>query len=223
MAMILPHSAFIHVPRTGGQWVRAACNSAGFKLGSKRLENSKAKSSYHCGYSELQYEYRKRLKCFGFVRHPVAWVASRWKHRRRYTTLHKPLNDYLLNSSSVHQEFEECFDPNSLETTVRNILSKRPGLVTRTMDSMLTGCHSVSRMEDFPYSLVRILTQNKERFNVQAIYNQPIVDPTYDSVSWSTSLQQELIASEPLCRCWYSRPYNREEYIIQYNYQGCKP
>lgn len=82
MAVILPNSVMIHVPKTGGSWCRTAIKKAGIKH--KELNTHKGKGCRHEGISQIRKQIGNRFT-FGFVRNPITWMQSRWAYSMRNT------------------------------------------------------------------------------------------------------------------------------------------
>ena len=81
MAFITDRSVFIHVQKTGGMYVREAlglCRPMGRESGPPEADR-------HVGLPELLSSnpgIAAGKFVFGFVRHPVAWLESRWSYGR---------------------------------------------------------------------------------------------------------------------------------------------
>lgn len=77
MAFLLPKSAFIHIPRTGGTWVRLALVSSGMKKRESGLGKDYGVKTIHHTIEQAQ-EWIEGRKTFSFIRHPVTYLRSRW-------------------------------------------------------------------------------------------------------------------------------------------------
>lgn len=89
MAVIMPRSAMIHIPKTGGTWCRAAIVAAELPhfesgpAGESKLNQSHASLTQAlptimmANWRENNMTPRKRFT-FSFVRHPCAWLESTW-------------------------------------------------------------------------------------------------------------------------------------------------
>ena len=74
MTVILPNSVFIHIPKTGGMWVRSALEQSDLVTESYGFRHT----------VPLLYEkYMERTFRFCFVRHPLTWYKSYWAMRSR--------------------------------------------------------------------------------------------------------------------------------------------
>jgi len=105
MALRLPHSAFIHVPKTGGTWCRSTIQALGLARGEIGQQHSAA------------FAVRDKLKglfTFGTVRNPVTWLQSRYAYDKRSGRLRPDLS-YDFN------------------TWVEYTLDKKPTLLQYTM------------------------------------------------------------------------------------------
>lgn len=142
MALLLPNSVFIHVPRTGGQWFRTCI--ANWEIEKPETEYERKEIGYHhCSRIDLV-DIKNRLS-FGFVRHPWTWIKSRWSH------IKKKKENYTPTENKYDQYFHECY-ANSFETTLENVCTKHPSLATHTFEHMLLKCDFIGRMEDNPKS-----------------------------------------------------------------------
>jgi len=77
MALVTAKTLFVHVPKTGGTSVRAMLRAAGVAA----RESGPFEVEDHYGLPELRAAHPQidnGLLTFGFVRHPVAWLKSRW-------------------------------------------------------------------------------------------------------------------------------------------------
>lgn len=144
MTMLLRNSVFVHVPRTGGMWVRQLCRSLGIVV----MESS---DDYwnHCCYSDLPVALRS-MPSFAFVRHPIAWVRSRWAHSLAIDARAGK------RFKGIHGEFDRLVRP-TLADTVRNVLRRRPGLVGATFRAATSGVDHLRRTRDLPMAAVELL------------------------------------------------------------------
>lgn len=139
MSIRMEHSAFIHIPRTGGLWMHEVV---------RRLEIKhfvlRGDIDGHMPFLDLPRVWRN-LEAFSFIRHPLSWVKSRWSH----VLEHNLAKDY--RHYGIHRLFDKCVQP-TLEGTIKTIMGKEPGLVGRTFHEMLMGVRHVGLTEDLPLS-----------------------------------------------------------------------
>lgn len=136
MCVILPEAVFIHVPRTGGIWLRTVLRTV-----VPGIMELRGDDRHHMPLSALP-DCLQRLPSFGFVRHPLRWAYSRWEHSRRI----RGLEDKRFYG--LHRRFDELVR-DSFSETIRELIRCRPGLVSQTFAWMLEGVR-VYRFEDLP-------------------------------------------------------------------------
>ena len=85
MTVLLPNSAFLHIPRTGGTWVRevlAGANLIKDEIVSQTPEEStegSVRSWHNVPSSNADFLAREHVFCF--VRHPLTWYQSYWAYK----------------------------------------------------------------------------------------------------------------------------------------------
>lgn len=137
MTLLLPNSVFVHVPRTGGIWIREFTKAIDLVV----LESASDKWN-HASHAELPNSLRQ-LPSFAFVRHPLTWVISRWQHSLR-------ISAYAEHRfHGVHSLFDACVKPTLGETLVE-LVERQPGLVGKTFREATSGVSYLFRMRDLP-------------------------------------------------------------------------
>lgn len=146
MSLRLPHSVFVHIPRTGGLWLAEVVQRLDIKH-----QQFKGDVDSHFTYKELP-EYWRQFPAFSFVRHPYAWLKSRWSH----CIEHNLVPDH--RNYGVHRLFDECVR-DTFEETVKAILQQRPGIVGQTYSTMLDGIpiYRVYQTENLPLAAYQAL------------------------------------------------------------------
>ena len=130
MAFITDRTLFIHVQKTGGMSVRRVL----FRIPGAR-ESGDAEAERHWGLPELRATHpgieAGRLS-FGFVRHPVEWIVSRWSFavQTGYGTQAKH------RGSAAALWLGACW-ADDFETFCERYLERYPGIATQTMFRML--------------------------------------------------------------------------------------
>lgn len=69
MCIILANSVFVHIPKTGGSWVRKTLNLNGLII-EKKAQHEKRPNGQNL---------------FAFVRNPISWYRSKWSYTTRIT------------------------------------------------------------------------------------------------------------------------------------------
>lgn len=154
--LILPRSVFLHVPKTGGSWVRKAIEAAGvpctaFSLG----------SNHHPGLKDCPAP--EKFK-FAFVRHPVSLYRSYWQYKMTYGW--DPLNDIDNHCKST-----------DFPSFVRNVASTFPGAYGKNLDEIVgkpdRQIEFVGKYENLREDLVTALQLAQEDFDEAIIRNLP--------------------------------------------------
>lgn len=128
MALVLPNSVFIHVPKTGGSWVRAAIANTGMRC----EESGPFDVHDHYGVFDLPAHLVRDRFTFGFVRHPVDWIKSRWA----WGMLSGFAEKIQREPAAMGHWMAACWDED-LSQFVSKYLDLCPGVATSTMLRML--------------------------------------------------------------------------------------
>ncbi len=116
MAALLPNSCFIHIPRTGGSYIREVLKNLDLfqgETGSKKDRPFQYRA--HMRYDKVKHECGDR-KLFTFVREPHSWFTSLWETRQ--DTGHWPLLDET-DKSMFYMSI-------SAQSWITNLLKWRP-------------------------------------------------------------------------------------------------
>ena len=165
MAYLLPTCLILHVPKTGSNWVRAACQA------SVRERRQIAEiGEWHCDLQtagQLLTEQDRPMPFVGtFVRHPLEWYASAWcfwMEKRRFPR--------ELDEPKV-----EC---NDFEQFIRNCMEVEPGGYVSTLYERFTGTEPgavsfIGRQETLENDLIRLLRLAGEDFDERALRETPL-------------------------------------------------
>lgn len=110
--LILPNSCFLHVPKTGGGWVKNAIIASGIKYKDYKIDDIPHIGLKHCPCPG-------KFK-FAFVRHPVGLYRSYWQYKMTNAWDKKNMFDMACQSDSFHD-------------FIRNVLDKYPGVYGDTL------------------------------------------------------------------------------------------
>jgi len=159
MAMILPHSAFIHIPRTGGTWVTCAIKSCGIKYKKSGKPEDYGVKTIHHTLEQAKPWFGNRI-AFSFVRNPLTYLQSCWS-RSHWPSLS---DHYDINKSESFTEFVEAY----LEYcpgSVSSLFDRFTGIFSSTGHSI----NYLGKYENQPHDLIRFLKEAGETFDEQII------------------------------------------------------
>lgn len=152
--LILPQSCFLHVPKTGGTWVRQAIEAAGvpcqaFSIG----------PDHHPGLAQCPCP--EKFK-FAFVRHPLSLYRSYWQYKMTYGwDLNNP-----LDTSARADDFTSF---------IENVLQMAPGIYSRSLHDYVgppgKEIDFIGKYENLADDLIKALQLAGERFEEQPIRN----------------------------------------------------
>lgn len=202
MTMLLQRSVFVHIPRTGGTWLRNLCRHL-------RIATLESRDDFynHCRVADLPPAIRS-LPSFSIVRHPLTWIRSRWQFSLKINAW----NEKRLHG--IHREFDRLTRP-SLSETVQQILTHRPGLVGETFREVTAGATYIIRTCDLPLAAVAVLEQvegvTKETIT-QALCACPPVNKSEPCLAvLDRRLKSDFLASETeALRLWKNTCYKEQ-------------
>jgi len=171
MAFVTDKTLFIHVQKTGGMSVREVlyqCRPIGRESGDPELER-------HYGMPELCASH-PGIECgrvsFGFVRHPVNWLRSRWAF-----AVMTGFNVHTRHGRAAAATWMHCCWDEDFERFIEKYLERYPGIVTQTMFRMLglwspTPVNRVGTTETLFDDLIAILTDAGENLPSTIDFNR---------------------------------------------------
>lgn len=140
MSLRMPNTCFVHIPRTGGMWMKKVAENLGLIQ-----EQLNGDIDSHYAYRELSKGW-KELRAFTFIRHPFLWVRSRWSHAIE-------INAYAeYRHHGIHRLFDECIKE-TLEETIITIIKEQPKLVLRTFSEMANGVTHIFQTRKLPENI----------------------------------------------------------------------
>lgn len=189
MALLLPRSIFLHIPKTGGEWVREAIKAAGVPTResnpgwdwARQKHSALAESS---GREAISFAFKSKPATwwqgkgrftFAFVRDPFAWYPSFWSYRMEHGW---DPND-RVDAECKAEEFEPF---------AWNVLKKFPGHVSDLYELYVGRADGtidfVGRQESLAEDLVRALRAAGEKFDEARLRATPPVNEGASLRKW---------------------------------------
>lgn len=150
--LILPNSCFLHVPKTGGSWVKKAIIASAIDVEDYRIDGNP-----HIGLADCPCP--EKFK-FAFVRHPVQLYRSYWRFKMGLGW--DPKNP--LDNACRSENFQQF---------IRNILAKYPGVLGKNLNQFVGEAGNeidfIGKYENLVEDLISALTMAGEVFDAEAI------------------------------------------------------
>ncbi len=173
--LLLPSSVFMHIPKTGGDWVRAALRNAGVLQGLPRQHSP----DKHLTRGESLVP-RAGRRVFCFVRHPMSWLESFWRYSGGVDQECREPLEYnwrreCARGNAVLGPVCDCYDPD-FATFICKVTTARPGYVGWLYSQYVTPHALVGRTEKLSADLIACLHEAGEEFSMVAIQATPRVN-----------------------------------------------
>lgn len=169
MAVLLPNSVFIHIPKTAGQWVASALEHMGLATGHLGV--------VHASPDEIRSEpaFQQRPVVFTMVRHPLLWYPSMWAHRMDENW--SPVDDpdwFTPRWVDTWASFTESCRSDTFDDFVHKCTARFPsGYVSMLYDAYTRDCTFVGRQENLAQDLVKALELSGETFDPADVHKVP--------------------------------------------------
>jgi len=209
---------FVHIPRTGGTWVGEALRLCQIPIGGRVHKSGIARQHEMLGHIK-----NTRFQCaFAFVRHPVAYYESIWKHLstywRRFTRFHplrlgerwSPFQDPIrqfFGGLKNPRVSDRSWGPPSLSEWTGQMLVNHPMWYTRLLEGYVGPdigefCEHIGRTEnlvqDFCSILSQIGYQDKVEKNREALERKGPSNALTIPIEWDPAIRDELLKMERL-------------------------
>jgi hypothetical protein len=162
MAYHLPHCLILHIPKTGSDWVRNACQEG--VAGTIREVGR-----WHCDLNTARAEIldqRQVLPFVGtFIRHPLTWYRSAWCYWRQTGRFPREAEAPRVETDDFSQFVQNCLvcEPEGYVTALyRRFIGRTLGEVS-----------FIGRQECLAEDLVMMLTLAGEQIDEDALRNTP--------------------------------------------------
>jgi hypothetical protein len=183
--LILERAVFLHVPKTGGTWVRRALEHAGVDFHNFLVDNDIHADLSYCPCPE-------RFK-FGFVRHPFGVYGSYWR--------------FKMNAGwDPENPFDQDCRNDSFEGFVAGVLDQYPGWCGQMFEDYVGPPHAeiefIERFEHLADDLVKALRLAGEVFDERRLREVPPVNSTSwpaGRKGWSPALFERVARAEQPC------------------------
>jgi len=145
---------FVHVPKTGGSWVRSVL-----------IKNGATEFSYP--HDLIQHHYLKikiiGLKPFCFIRHPLMFIYSLWRHwagnpQCRINNSNKKMY-YQWDKKAYGEILCRNIVESDINATLQNFTCNHPGFVSGLYNCFTKGCILVGKYERIKEDLLQFLYQ----------------------------------------------------------------
>lgn len=180
--LLMPRSCFLHIPKTGGTWVKNAIIASGIPAREFNIDGNP-----HIGY---KYCPEPEKYMFAFVRHPLAFYRSYWLFKMTDGWDPKNVMD------------NEC-KSNDFNIFIANVLSKYPQIYSKFVFSFIgypeQKIRFVGRFENLVEDLIKALNEAGEEFDESVIQSFPPVNvsnKSRHSALYSSEQKQQILENE---------------------------
>lgn len=194
--LILKKSCFIHIPKTGGSWVKQALIRANIEFDDFCIDNN-----VHIGIKDCPYP---KLPNFVFVRHPVAFYKSYWQLK-------------MTCGWDENNLFDMEYKTNIFHNFVIKVTRDHPGIYGNMIDTLIGDANNeiefVGRQESLAEDLIIILRKMGEDFDEHFIRTTPLYNVSDDArypALYNNELKSNVMHSE---RYIIERFYSDSPYI----------
>ena len=175
MPLILPNSTFYHVGRTGGHWVSHVLWKSG--LVQKRL------FPLHLTpvQAAAEPDFESRPFNFCFVRHPLHWLASLWRHEMEF--------GWLPDSFVTKRAYSESY-----ELFLEKMLAAWPqGPCSEQVMRYADDCQFVGRLENLAGDLEHALDAAGETYDKAILATPPVNESAIQAIKDAAVAPLELL------------------------------
>jgi hypothetical protein len=200
MAVILPNSVFIHIPKTGGTWVGEMLKKQGLFLEELLAKKTEPNFLLHSAHNVplRNKEFQTRPHRFCFVRNPLSWYRSYW-------IFHNSIrwnNDTCI--SRLNDKFFEKYIKNIVEYCSKN----KTSFLFDLYFMFTKYCTFIGKQETLRADIITALTQANESFREKIIRDQVSVNIYHSkeiakSAVYTKAMQEDIISADSKCFEFY--------------------
>jgi hypothetical protein len=157
--LILPRSCLLHVPKTGGSWVKKAILASDIQC-----EAFSPGGNHHPGLNECPAPDKFK---FAFVRHPLRLYRSYWQYKMTYG---------WDNRSAI----DEYCHADNFDAFVTRVITRMPGVYSQSIADFVgteqQPIDFIGKYESLVEDLIKALTMAGCRFSENAIRALPPIN-----------------------------------------------
>jgi len=195
------NSLFLHIPRTGGTWVKSVIAAGGIR---SCQCNGKGPWS-HCLIGHYEKEWFERFDFFfSFVRHPLSYYESAWKYCCEKTR--SPLGPKALCRWKMHPFSKVCrvheeLKCENFDRWVEGVLEHEPCWYTRLIESFVGPEYRefhqfIGRTETIHQDLSDVLCHLGHKIDEDLVRDHPRKNVNSRKIIWNSDLKARVLFGE---------------------------
>lgn len=180
--LILPRSCFLHVPKTGGSWVKKAILASGINC-----EPFSPGGNHHPGLNECPCPGKFK---FAFVRHPLGLYRSYWQYKMTY-------------GWDPHNAIDQRCRADDFHAFATAVLTQMPGVYSRSLADFVGTAQQpidfIGKYENLVEDLITALNLAGCRFDEDAIRALPplnVSDKQAFPADFTPALEAAVLSAE---------------------------
>ncbi|WP_440934361.1 hypothetical protein [Candidatus Pelagibacter sp.] len=205
---------FLHIPKTGGNWVWKVFEKSGFKMIRSNPINKHANYDFLAGYNSsflkiFNFNLKNKNRFFCTVRHPLTWYESFFKYLHFFNRMNFGETGKLYSKDWHILSPLNNFPKNDFNEFVKNINIKYPGFLTYLYNSYIFPTNArVLKIENLKEDLISLNKDWDLGLNLSVLDNtQKINVSNKIKINWTEENLKNTIKNEKVL---FSR-YNYKE------------
>lgn len=177
--MRLTKSIFLHIPKTGGQWVKESLRSS-----AKVVKEYKG-HQYHVAHARDM----EGMFKFTFIRHPLSWYQSYYVYASSHGwEEHWRIANHDLGINHLKSDNFNVF--------MDRVLEERPHFFSKVMNERIQIADYVGRQENLDSDLIKALRLADEPFDEDKICSMLRVNVSASVPEYSTYIRECVLKQE---------------------------